>query len=376
MRVQRLYDSTVALLLTAALVGVGGWLLARGNPDPGAFVAAGERLLGRHGLSVFDNAYLQVGPLYLLVEGLVATPARCLGANPELVLSVLWCVVLLVWTRWVARAVHPAGRDHVSPLQPWALAVGAVFVLPLVAAAGHFEEAATGLALLSAGVLMERDRSGAAGVLLAAATAIKAWGVLGLPLILLARGRRDRFIVAGVALAGSAASYAPFLLTGHVATAEHAWQVAVPSAVSLVVAPGTLFGLSARLVQLIAAGAAGAAVAWRRRGQPLGAAFAVLAVTLAARLLTDPYPQSYYVAPLLLIVAFALLAMRPAGVRAEIELIGVAIALDVAFAAPGVVGSVLQLAACLALVGPGLVGGRGVVRLGESPRWSRLRLKY
>src|SRR5207302_10429485 len=141
----------------------------------------------------------------------------------------------------------------------------------------------------------------------------------------------------GIAMAGVGATYVPFLLAGHVATAAHVWRVAVPSAVSLAAAPGSAYGSSARVVQMAAALIAGAAVGRQRQSQQRPAAAPVIAVAVAVRLITDPYPQSYYVAPLLMAVTLMIVSEPGTGPR-RLHAAGAVFALDLAFAAPGLPG--------------------------------------
>src|SRR3954453_22714907 len=94
-----------AVVVLGLLVGVLGAHVSAGDPDPVAFDAAGRLLLTSGGLHVFDNPYLQVGPLYLLVEGLLSHIAGGCGLSAIVVESVFWSVVLLGWAGWLARAL-------------------------------------------------------------------------------------------------------------------------------------------------------------------------------------------------------------------------------------------------------------------------------
>jgi hypothetical protein len=139
----------------------------------------------------------------------------------------------------------------------------------------------------------------------------------------------------------------------------------VPSVLSLVLAPGTVFGLGLRLMQTVAALGMGAAIAWRRRQQAETAAPEILAAVIVVRLLTDPYPQSYYAAPLLMTVIFAALSTRPATNRSLLELVGVATAIELSFAVPGIAGSLLQLGVGATLVSFETLLGKKLLRFGK-----------
>src|SRR5207237_222270 len=158
--------------------------------------------------NVFSTPYLQVGPLYLYVEGIVGKIAPALGLEPLRALSVFWSGVILLWVVAVADRVM---RAMFSP----------------------------------------------------------------------AARRRRCFVV----LALSA-------------------RLPLP----LVLAPGTAFGVAARCAQgVVVVVAVGIAAARYRHAGGVDVS-TVVGLLVTARLATDPYPQSYYVAPLLLLLILSGLA--------------------------------------------------------------------
>lgn len=153
------------------------------------------------------------------------------------------------------------------------------------------------------------------------AAATEPWGVLGLPVLVLAPSTWVALRGAVAALLGAAAAYLPFAATGSFSLPRHQWPVGADSLVHAL-APGLVtFGWPLRLAQGALALGAGAAVAWlvtgavrstaRSHGQD-GIWLVPLAAT-AGRLVLDPVATGYYWwTALLLSLAGVALARRGA----------------------------------------------------------------
>ena len=256
--------------------------LDRGT-DPGDlvyFVHRGEQLLSRHWADTFADPTLQSGPLQLVVFGAV----RNLTALAFLLELGTAALLLLVLGRVGAS-------DRVR------LAVGLLALASgLTHGAfvdGHPAEAVVPLLWVLAALWARKDRVVLAGALIAVSAGLELWGVLGLPVLLLAPQRR-RAVTGGLATASLVlAQLAPFALAGTFRMFEHQWEIGTGTFLSLLLATGTHFGWPLRLVQSLLALSAGCAVARALRRSVHAVWLAPLGVVLV-RLLLDPLSFGWY----------------------------------------------------------------------------------
>ena len=256
--------------------------LDRGT-DPGDliyFVHRGEQLLSANWANTFSDPMLQSGPLQLVVFGTVRN-LTALAFVIELAVAALLLYVL--------------GRLHVGDRVRLIVGVLAV-VAGLTQGAfidGHPAEALVPLLWVLAGLSARDDRVVAAGVLIGLSAGFELWGVLGVPLLLLAPRLKRAFLGAVVESGVVVAMLAPFVLAGSFRMFEHEWRVATGTLLGLVVTPGTHFGWPLRLLQSALALGAGAvvAVAFRRTAHALW--LAPLAVVIV-RLVLDPLAFGWY----------------------------------------------------------------------------------
>src|SRR5438128_10984222 len=165
----------VPVLAAAALVAS----LDRGT-DPGDlvyFVHRGEQLLSGGWASTFADPMLQSGPLQLVAFGAVRN---------------LTALAFLIELSVAALLLYVAGRigagDRVR-LVVGLLAVGAGLT-HLAFVDGHPAEAIVPLLWVLAGIRAREDRVLWAGALIGLSAGLELWGVLGLPVLLLAPRRR------------------------------------------------------------------------------------------------------------------------------------------------------------------------------------------
>jgi hypothetical protein len=278
--------------------------LDRGT-DPGDliyFVHRGEALLSRAWGDVFSDPILQSGPLQLVVFGAVRN---------------LTALAFVLEMGVAALLLFALGRAGVGDRAR--LAVGLVAVVAgLTHGAfvdGHPAEAVTPLLWVLAAVWAREDRVPRAGLLIGLSAGLELWGLLGVPVLLLAP--RMRRAVAGGVVAASvlAAQLAPFVVVGDFRMFEHEWHVATGTLLSVVVAPGTEFGWPLRLLQASLALTAGAAVAWRLRRSAHAVWLVPLAVVLV-RLALDPLAFGWYwLEPEALVLVGAALLVSPLQMR-------------------------------------------------------------
>lgn len=266
-------------VLSCAAVGA---YLDRGT-DPGDlvyFVDRGERLLSDGWASTFADPMLQSGPLQLAVFGAV----RNLTA-----LAFLIEVTVAGLLLHVARRVGASDRIR---LVVGLLAVGAGLT-HIAFVDGHPAEAIVPLLWVLAGIWAREDRAVQAGMLIGLSAGLELWGVLGLPVLLLAPRRRRALAAASVAAAVVIGMLAPFALAGSFHMFQYDWRVASGTVLSLVVSPGAHFGWPLRLLQSALALSAGASVALALRRSVHACWLAPLAVALV-RLVLDPLSFGWY----------------------------------------------------------------------------------
>lgn len=264
------------------------------------FVHRGEHLLSGGWASTFSDPMLQSGPLQLAVFGAV----RNLTALSFLIqLSVAGLLL------YVAGRVGAGDRLR---LLVGLLAVGAGLT-HLAFVDGHPAEAIVPLLWVLAGVWARKDRAFRAGALIGLSAGLELWGVLGLPMLLLAPRRRHALggaVMSGAVVIGL---LAPFALAGSFRMFEYDWHVASGTLLSVFVTPGADFGWPLRVLQSVLALSAGASVAVTLRRSIHACWLAPLAVALV-RVVLDPLAYGWYwleVEALVLVGAPMLLTMLP-----------------------------------------------------------------
>lgn len=290
---RRIASRPAWVLLPLAALGPGLFGAAIPDGDAAWFRSAGRSMLGSDVLDVFAAPGLQIGPLYLLLVGVLTVVTEALG------LPVLFTVAAVQSTALAAYALYLAGswaRElGADPLRArWGVVAPLVLLGPLAESIGngHPEELLLGLMLAHLVQLVRGGRSGAAGVLLGAMVGLKLWGVLAAPVVLLARRWRVLVVAGAWTVVLAAVCYLPFLAWGEVNTFEFTWgRRLAPFGVEL---QGALLdGWGFRLVQAGLVVALAALVAWWWPGTGIGVALTVVTV----RIVLDPMLQMYYTLP-------------------------------------------------------------------------------
>jgi hypothetical protein len=262
------------------------------------FVHRGERLLSANWTSVYADRELQAGPLQLVVAGAAH------GTEPLAFVVELGVIALLLLV---------LGRLCVAPR--WALLAGlAALVAGLAHGAfveGHPAEALTPLLWVLAALEARRGRAGRAGALVGLSGGLELWGLLGVPILLLAPLFRDAARGVVTAAAVIAVQLAPFVLFGTFRMFDYEWRVARGTPLSFVIAAGTHFGWPLRVLQAAVACGLGAVLARRLRVSLHAVWLVPLAVALA-RIVLDPLAYGWYWLEVeaLVLVRAALLADR------------------------------------------------------------------
>jgi hypothetical protein len=262
--------------------------LATSDPaDLPYFAHAARTLFSAYWADVFADPSLQVGPLQLLVVGI---GDRLGGLGLVAFLLELGLAALTVFT--VGRLLR--GRPHRVAVQT--VAGLAVVVLGITDAAytyGHPAQVAIPLLWVLAAIDARDGKTIRAGALLGLSAGFEVWGVLGLPVLLLAPGWRAALRGLAAQAAVTAGLFLPFVLFGEFRMFDHAWRVEGWTLVRFVVPAGSEFPWGLRLLQGAAALAVGAVLALvlRRTDRAL---WAVPLGIVAVRILLDPTVYSWY----------------------------------------------------------------------------------
>ena len=244
------------------------------------FVHKGEQLLSGRWADTFADPVLQSGPLQLAVVGAVGN---------------FTALAFLIGVGGAALFLYGLGRLGVNDR----IRLG--FGLVAVAAGlthgafvdGHPAQAFVPLLWILAALWAREDRVVAAGVVVGLSAGLELWGVLGVPVLLLApRFRRTALAVLCTGIVVGA-MLVPFVLAGDFRMFEHDWRVATGTLMSLFVQPGTHFGWELRVVQSVFALCAGAVAALALRRSLHAVWLAPLAVVVV-RLLVDPLSFGWY----------------------------------------------------------------------------------
>ena len=263
------------------------------------FGKPGAELLLGNWTTAYQDPLIQAGPFELAFWGIpslldVATTAA--WSTFGIVAGILLSVELFAVCRWLLRSVTASWRT------PLAAGVTAFAALGLVTtrsiSSGHPAEFAIPLMWVVAAQLARRDRPLAAAAVLAATAGWEVWGVLGVPLLLLAP-RIDARTIWRSALGGVAVLtvlYLPFFVLGPMRMFTFAWPI-YPGTLAHLLFPGIpTFSWSMRLAQGVLAVGAGAAMAVLLRRRADAVWLSLLAVCVI-RLFLDPVLAGYYVIP-------------------------------------------------------------------------------
>ena len=303
---------TVGLVVLTALAVVVNAVIATptiGPPiDFTVFGPAGGGILTGHWAGVFDDPIIQAGPLELVFWGV----PFLLGIESQLgwiAFSIVVCSLLsIAFAVLTERALRPLAPTWGVPL-----AIVPAFLTALSGqtaqsiAAGHPAEYVIPLMWIGAAMLARRGSAFTAAVVLAATAGWELWGLLGIPILLLAP-RIDLRTLWRSALGGVAALlvlFAPFALLGPFHMFSFAWPIRPNTLAHLLFPDETTFPWPLRITQGVLALGGGALTAWLTRRRP-DAIWLVPLMVCAVRLFTDPVLARYYGIPLLMLALLGL----------------------------------------------------------------------
>lgn len=270
------------------------------------FVHKGEQLLSPDWAHTYADPMLQAGPLLLLIVGAVGN------------FTALAFVVGIGVAALLLAVLGRLGVDERVRLAAGLVAVAAGLTHGAFVD-GHPAQAVTPLLWVLAALWARENYVVAAGALIGVSAGLELWGVLGVPVLLLAP--RLRRAVHGAVVTGAvvASMLAPFVLFGTFKMFDYEWHVATGTLLSLVLTPGTDFGWELRLLQAALAVGGGAAVALTFR-RSVHAVWCAPLVVVLARLLVDPLSFGWYwLAALALALVGAALAVEALVERRQVR---------------------------------------------------------
>ncbi|MEA2446844.1 MAG: hypothetical protein QOK47_481, partial [Actinomycetota bacterium] len=222
--------------------------------DARLFAAAGDRLFTSHAFDVFSDPIVQVGPVLLLFSGIAMRLSVLLGVAMKMVLSPMVQVALALGVVATTRALLADSGRKAPGLEFFA---GLVTILGGLAwtasASGHPAEGFIPLLWIWSARFARKQRPIAAGVVLGLSTAMKLWGGLGLPLLLLVPRRRDLATATIAFTTVVVGAFAPFILFGEFTSFDYVWVVKPHSPLAFFIEPLTAVGWPARVIQGAAA---------------------------------------------------------------------------------------------------------------------------
>jgi hypothetical protein len=292
------------------------------------FGPPGARILQGHWSGIFSDRIIQAGVIELIFWGVVsllgfAGLTGAAGVTAWIVFAIIVGSIFSILVALLAvRIVRPLSPTWSVPLGVGVAAVAALSGLTTSAIiSGHPAELAIPLMWIIAAVLARRGSAVTAAAVLAATTGWELWGLLGVPVLLLAP-RIDARTIVRSALGGIVVLtvlFLPFVVLGPFRMFSFAWDIRDNSLAHLLFPGLRTFAWPLRLTQGALAVGSGAVVARLTRRQA-NAIWLVPLMVCAVRLMTDPVLAGYYAVPPLLMIligaAFAI-AQRSAWVFAS-----------------------------------------------------------
>lgn len=333
--------------------------------DTRYFLHVSERFFSSDWRHVYADPQLQVGPLHLVIYGVLAVLSELLGAQVETVLSVAiqtgYCAGLVLVARVLLGRSKPGWLDASLVLAAVALAMSwRAF------ATGHFMEGAIPLLWMMAAADLKKAAFLRSGIWLILASSLKMWGVLGAAMFLLVPNPRKALLGSVILASGLAIVYGPFVLFGRFEMLSFSWRVLDPGPLtSWYFQPGDTVGWLARGLQALCVVSVGLGCAywWRKNDSP-HVAWSIVLIMTVLKVCVDPVAQDYH---WLAVQTSALMGVRllletPRDPKSLVSLTG----LYVVIAWPSLIGGLAaSAAAVLACAGVGprpLQDGEVVVR--------------
>lgn len=320
--------------------------------DYSVFGRPGADILTLQWGRVFADPVLQAGPFELMVWG-IPFLLQVEGVTAwAIYYAAVGLVIAAAFGYVVFRLVRPVAADLAAPLGAF-VAAAAVLSTTIVQTieSGHPSESVVPLMWIVAGVLARRDRPALAAGLVGLTAGWELWGLLGLPVLLLAPRIRWRTVLWS-AVGGVAALlvvFGPFALAGPVNMFGYAWLVREGTLVHLLLPDAETFPWPVRVAQGAVALGAGAAAAWFLRGMR-DAVWLVPLASLAVRLLTDPILAGYYYTPAILLALAGLALALAQRSLARLVLVVVLLNAMIDFTTLGWIGAAATLAATVVTI--------------------------
>ena len=283
------------------------------------FGPGGAQILTGAWHEVYADPVVQAGPFEMLCYG----PAYLLGVTGFWGWLIYYTVLIAVVNFGVVLAVlviaGDAPRRRIFYVALGLAAAGLLgWFIPHAVITGHPAQIAIPLFWAVAARLAHERQFAAVGVVIGLSAGWEVWGMLGVPVILLA-ARPNLFTAAAGGLATLALVYGPFALTGQFRMFEFAWPVREATLVHALWPQLETFPWGLRLAQAALVLLIGGAVALLARGS-LYAPWLVPLAVVVVRLLADPTFYGYYwlAADILVLGLVAVLCARAMWIHAAV----------------------------------------------------------
>jgi hypothetical protein len=242
---------------------------------------------------------IQAGPFELIFWGIPNALGVSGAAGWATVGIIGGSLGLLLFAILTERALRSVSREWSVPLATAIAALAALISVPAqVISDGHPAQLAIPLLWLAAALAARAGRPLTAAILLGLTAGWELWGLLGVPVLLLAPRLDWRWLwrsALGVVAIG-AVLFVPFIVLGPFRMFEFAWTTK-PGTLPALLFPGTTsFPWSLRLAQGVLSIGSGVVIARTLRSSVHAIWLAPLAVC-AVRLFFDPLLSGYYTVP-------------------------------------------------------------------------------
>ena len=258
------------------------------------FAEAGGSLFTARWADVFRDEIIQVGPVNLLIQGLIWWVSTLTNLSLQFVFGVVVQPLTMVATILSIRVPSTSPERHSARVELLFAALLLAWQVPWLAyGLGHPSEYFIPLLWFSSARSIARNRPGIAAFWFAIAVGLKGWGLLGLPLLLYGGNWRRSLLATGLAAGWIAFMYLPFFIFGEVRTFGFQWEVMPGSGADRFFEEGGIFGWPARLGQGTLAVGVGAWL-YKMSGRSLTEAWIPALGVVAVRLLLDPLIWPHY----------------------------------------------------------------------------------
>ncbi|MFN2610809.1 MAG: glycosyltransferase 87 family protein [Actinomycetota bacterium] len=330
--------------------------------DPFIFAAAGLRLFSHSWLNVFGDSQIQVGPLQLIYSGIIAAISKTTGIGLRLPLSLVTQVLFAIGAMLVTRALLRSDDKRSAGAEFATGCIVAIFSIGYRSfTSGQPSDGFIAAIWVLSAIAARKGHGWIAGALIGASVALKPWGALGFPLLLLAPNLKDVIDGALVMTVISAVAYLPFILFGDFKMFTFRWLFEPHSPLRYLYGSSIGFTWQDRMIQGAIVSVVGVIATLKARRSGIAAWAAPLAI-VATKVTLDPVRWYWYWIPIQLLCLWGttMIATRRQEIPWVLAPIA-AMALVVVLPSGGLLLGLLVIAVVMALLFTPLTGSLGAI---------------